>query len=401
MESEGNINPKYSLIAKAFFENFEYNDEIGASLCVYHDDKLVIDIWSGYKDLKKQELWEENTVVPFFSTTKVVAASCLAICHSRGLFDYKDKVSKYWKSFAKNGKENITIAQLLQHRGGLAAIEKKLTIELIKDRELLEEIIAEQKPYWNPGSFQGYHCWTIGWYISALLSKIDTKKRRLKEFVEEDILPNINGEIRVGIDESFDFSRIAILKPISKTKGLFSMPFKFVKEFFNPWSLTSKSMLNPSFVSNHANFNRKDVLELEFGSGGGIGNAKGIASLFNGMTNPKHLLFLGKNTLDYLTQYPESPKHGVEDLVLKQNSFIFHAGFMKPSDQHNFSLHRSAFGGFGAGGSFVISDPENNLTFAYTMNNMSQEMMNMKREVQIRKAVYKTIANNEYKVVNT
>lgn len=401
MELQGNIDQKYSLIAKAFFENFEYNDEIGASLCVYHDDKLVIDIWSGYKDLKKQELWEENTVVPFFSTTKVVAASCLAICHSRGLFDYKDKVSKYWKSFAKNGKENITIAQLLQHRGGLAAIEKKLTIELIKDRELLEEIIAEQKPYWNPGSFQGYHCWTIGWYISALLSKIDTKKRRLKEFVEEDILPNINGEIRVGIDESFDFSRIAILKPISKTKGLFSMPFKFVKEFFNPWSLTSKSMLNPSFVSNHANFNRKDVLELEFGSGGGIGNAKGIASLFNGMTNPKHLLFLGKNTLDYLTQYPESPKHGFEDLVLKQNSFIFHAGFMKPSDQHNFSLHRSAFGGFGAGGSFVISDPENNLTFAYTMNNMSQEMMNMKREVQIRKAVYKTIANNEYKVVNT
>lgn len=118
MELQGRIEPKYSLIATAFLDNFKYNDEIGASLCVYHNDKLVIDIWSGYKNLKKQELWEENTVVPFFSTTKVVAAGCLAICHSRGLFDYKDKVSKYWKNFAKNGKENITIAQLLQHRGG-------------------------------------------------------------------------------------------------------------------------------------------------------------------------------------------------------------------------------------------------------------------------------------------
>ena len=394
MGLQGNIDQKYSMIATAFLDNFKYNGEIGASLCVYHYDKLVFDIWSGYKDLKKQELWEENTVVPFFSTTKVIAASCLAICHSRGLFDYEDKVSKYWKSFAKNGKEDITIAQLFQHRGGLSAIDRKLTIEIIKDRELLEEIIAEQRPYWNPDDFQGYHCWTIGWYISALLSKIDTKKRRLKEFVEEEILPNINGEIRVGIDESFDFSRIAILKPFSKAKGLFAMPFKFVKEFFNPWSLTFKSMLNPSFVGNHANFNRRDVLELEFGSGGGIGNAKGIASLFNGLTNPKHQLFLGKNTLDYLTQYPEPPKNGFEDLVLKQNSIIFHAGFMKPNDQHNFSPNRSAFGGFGAGGSFVISDPENNLTFAYTMNKMSQEMMNMKREVQIRKAVYKTIANN-------
>ena len=227
MGLQGNIDQKYSMIATAFLDNFKYNGEIGASLCVYHYDKLVVDIWSGYKDLKKQELWEENTVVPFFSTTKVIAASCLAICHSRGLFDYEDKVSKYWKSFAKNGKEDITIAQLFQHRGGLSAIDRKLTIEIIKDRELLEEIIAEQRPYWNPDDFQGYHCWTIGWYISALLSKIDTKKRRLKEFVEEEILPNINGEIRVGIDESFDFSRIAILKPFSKAKGLFAMPFKW------------------------------------------------------------------------------------------------------------------------------------------------------------------------------
>ena len=394
MEIQGIIDPKYSLIATAFSDNFKYNDEIGASLCVFHDNKLVIDIWCGYKDLNKKELWVEDTVVPFFSTTKVVAASCLAICHSRGLFDYDDKVSKYWKDFAKNGKEEITIAQLLQHRGGLATIDKKLTIGLIKDRELLEGIIAEQKPYWNPGDYQGYHCWTIGWYISVLLSKIDTKKRRLKEFVEEEILPNIDGEIRVGIDDSFDFSKIAILKPISKTKGIFTMPFKFVKEFFNPWSLTFKSMLNPSFVSNHANFNRRDVLELEFGSGGGIGNAKGLASLFNGLINPKHTLYLGEKTLNYLTHYPKSPINGFEDLVLKQNAFIFHAGFMKPNNQHNFSINQSAFGGFGAGGSFVISDPENKLTFAYTMNNMSQEMMNMKREVQIRDAVCKTIANN-------
>ena len=143
----------------------------------------------------------------------------------------------------------------------------------------------------------------------------------------------------------------------------------------------------------HRVFNKLEILQLEFGSGGGIGNAKGIASLFNGLTDPKHQLFLGENTLDYLAQYPEPPKNGFEDLVLKQDAFTFHAGFMKPTDKHNFSTSRNAFGGFGAGGSFVISDLENNLTYAYTMNKMGQEMMNMKREVQIRRAVYKTFAN--------
>lgn len=393
MKIKGYIDPKYSLIADSFANNFEQQGEIGASLCVYHHHKLVVDIWSGFKDLEGKELWEENTVVPFFSTTKVIAASCLAICHSRGLFDYDDKVSDYWNDFAINGKTDITIGQLLQHRAGLSAIDKKLNIEIIQDRALLERTIAEQKPYWNPGDYQGYHTWTIGWYISVLLSKVDPKKRRLKEFIEEELLPNIIGELRVGIDDDYDMSQIATLKPFSKVKGLLSMPFKFVKEFFNPWSLTFKSMLNPLFVSNHANFNKKEILQLEFGSGGGIGNAKSLASLFEGLTNPKHQLFLGKKTLAYLTQYPELPKNGLEDLILKQDSFLFHAGFMKRTNKHDFSDNRRAFGGFGAGGSFIVSDPENNLTIAYTMNKMSQEMMNMKREVQVRRTIYKTIAD--------
>ena len=54
MELQGNIDQKYSMIATAFLDNFKYNGETGASLCVYHHDKLVADIWSGYKDLKNE-----------------------------------------------------------------------------------------------------------------------------------------------------------------------------------------------------------------------------------------------------------------------------------------------------------------------------------------------------------
>lgn len=393
---QGYIDPKYSLISDAFSDNFKNHGEIGASLCVYHHHDLVIDIWSGYRDLKSQKLWNENTVVPFFSTTKAIAASCMAMCHSRGLFDYQDKVSDYWPEFAQGGKEHITIAQLLQHRAGLSAIDKKLDIKTIRNREFLENIIAEQKPHWIPGDYQGYHPWNIGWFISALLSRVDPKNRRLKEFVEEEILPHISGDIRVGIDDNYDFDRIATLMPFSRMKGLFSLPFRLVREFFNPWSLTFRSMLNPSFTSNHSNFNKKEILQLEIGAGGGVGNAKGLASLFDGLTNPKHSLFLGQKTLDYLMQYPKPTKHGFNDLVLKIDAFRFHAGFMKPSKKHSFSDKNTAFAGFGAGGSFIIADPDNNLIIAYTMNKMAQSMMNMKREVNIRNAVYETIVNNAH-----
>lgn len=390
---EGYIDNRYLIIADAFSNNFKDHGEIGASLCVYHNHDLVIDIWSGFKDCKKKLKWDKDTVVPFFSTTKAIAASCMAICHSRGLFNYQDKVCYYWPEFAQNGKEEITIAQLLQHRAGLSAVDRKLDIETIENKKLLESIIAEQKPHWHPGDYQGYHVWNIGWYISALLLRIDPGKRRLKEFIEEEILPNISGDLRIGIDDDYDFNKIATLFPFSRVKGLISLPFALVKEFFNPRSLTFRSTLNPSFAKKHTNFNRKEILKLEIGAGGGIGNAKGLASLLDGLTDDEHPLFLGQNTLDYLVQYPKAPKHGFEDRVFKTDAFRCHAGFMKPSEKHHFSNSQRAFAGFGAGGSFVISDPDKNLTFAYTMNKMSNELMNMKREMNLRQAVYKVISN--------
>jgi CubicO group peptidase (beta-lactamase class C family) len=78
-------------------------------------------------------------------------------------------------------------------------------------------------------------------------------------------------------------------------------------------------------------------------------------------------------------------------MVFKQDAFRFHAGFMKPSDSHDFSQSKRAFGGFGAGGSFVFTDPERQLTIAYTMNKMDSAMMNIKREVNLREAAYRTV----------
>jgi CubicO group peptidase (beta-lactamase class C family) len=391
MPTHGFTLPGYEEVEEAFRENFEKQGEIGAACCVYHQHECVVDIWGGYRDIKKKTAWECDTLVPVFSTTKAVAAACLALCHSRGLFQYSDRVANHWEAFGENGKKDITIEQLLQHRAGLSAIDQKLSIQTIANRPLLEEIIARQKPRWTPGQYQGYHVWNIGWYISALLSKIDPKGRRLHEFLKEEILPNMKGDIRIGIDENFDLNRIARLKPFSKLKGLFAMPPAFVAEFFKPWSLTFKSMLNPSFVSDHANFNKPEILQLEIGSGGGIANACGLASLIDALNDPNHVLCLSSSTRDYLEQYPPPPACGYRDIVFKQDVFRFHAGFMKPSGYHDFSRSNRAYGGFGAGGSFVFTDPEQQLTIAYTMNKMDSAMMNIERELNLRKAVYNSI----------
>jgi len=394
MKCKGYIHPDYQSVAETFSKHFEQGEEIGAALCLYHRHQKVLDIWGGWSDLSRKSAWQENTLVPFFSATKAVAASCLAHCHARGLFRYNEPVAKYWADFAQGGKADITIGQLLQHRAGLAAVDHKLSPELIRNKAALESILAQQTPHWPPGDYQGYHVWNIGWYISALLCRIDPKGRRLKAFVEEELLPQLEGEVRIGLDRDFNPNRLAQLKPFSKIKGLFAMPFSFVLQFFNPWSLTLRAMLNPSFVGNHSNFNKLEILQLEMGAGGGVGNARGLASLLDALSDPDHPLYLGPSTLQYLMQYPDPPRKGYRDIVFQQDAFRFHAGFMKPSERHHFSDDASAFGGFGAGGSFVFTEPEQQLTLAYTMNNMSSEMMNMEREVALRESVRETIKSH-------
>ena len=63
----------------------------------------------------------------FTPPTKGLAAMTLALAHSRGWLDYDAPVCKYWPEFAQNGKENITVRQLLAHQAGLLPSMSRLT----------------------------------------------------------------------------------------------------------------------------------------------------------------------------------------------------------------------------------------------------------------------------------
>ncbi|MBK9634269.1 MAG: beta-lactamase family protein [Bacteroidetes bacterium] len=68
--------------------------------------------------------WKDDTMIIVFSTTKGMSSLAMGLLHSRGLFDYDDKVSSYWIEFSKNGKEDITIRTLLSHQAGLCGVDR-------------------------------------------------------------------------------------------------------------------------------------------------------------------------------------------------------------------------------------------------------------------------------------
>ena len=65
-----------------------------------------------------------NTIYDIASLTKVIVTTTAAmICYDRNLFDIDDTVSNYIPDFALNGKENVTIKNLLLHNSGLPSFK--------------------------------------------------------------------------------------------------------------------------------------------------------------------------------------------------------------------------------------------------------------------------------------
>ena len=58
----------------------------------------------------------------------------MAVAADRGLFNYNDRVSKLWPAFAQNGKDRITIADVLRHDAGLHTFSKQITEEDVADQ---------------------------------------------------------------------------------------------------------------------------------------------------------------------------------------------------------------------------------------------------------------------------
>jgi CubicO group peptidase (beta-lactamase class C family) len=70
----------------------------------------------------------------------------------------------------------------------------------------------------------------------------------------------------------------------------------------------------------------------------------------------------------------------------------FSAGFMKDppeSARRIFGPSSLAFGHPGAGGSHAFADPENNLGFAYVMNQMEQQVLPNDKSLRLINALYR------------
>ncbi|CAF4777221.1 unnamed protein product, partial [Rotaria sp. Silwood1] len=333
----------WEFVRDLFKENFEQERDLGGSLAIYHQGKLVVDLWGGWFDKSKTKPYDNDTLQIVFSTTKGLVAAACALCVQRGLLDYSELVTKYWPEYGQNGKNNTTVADILSHRAGLA--NDTSPFEQYLNWTAMIHTLEERQPEWPPGTKHGYHAMTYGWLAGELVRRVDPKKRTLGQFIRDEIAEPTQIEFYIGLPPEQEY----------RVSPLDSKP-------------------NSSFSSFYDEFNKHSTHQAQIPAANGITNARSLARLYASLigdiedNNIKQIL-----RGDILKQATKSNTPEGEIDVVLNIPIQFSMGFML-LDLIFPTLGPGIFGHTGLGGSLGFAAPAKKFSFAYVMNHMDAEV---------------------------
>jgi CubicO group peptidase (beta-lactamase class C family) len=322
-----------------------------------------------------------------------MAAAAMVVAHSRGLFDLDSPVANYWPEFAQGGKERITVRQLFTHQAGLISLDGSLTVEILADHDRLGQILARQKPAWQPGTRHGYHTLTLGFYQSELLRRVDPLGRTIGQFFQEEIARPLGVHFHIGLPIKIAEDQLAATEGFHRLellRHLGEMPIAMVLAGLWPGSHVARSV-NLLRLNNPAHIGSPEYRRLEIPAANGFGQARAIARIYSVLAGDGHELGISATTRRELLTSATSPIFGSHDTVLKiETKYGF--GFSRPSSAMRFGSDVSAFGCPGAGGCFGMADPSVKLGFAYVTNKMGFYLFDDPRERACREACFASVA---------
>jgi CubicO group peptidase (beta-lactamase class C family) len=395
---QGFVHPDFERVRSTFQAGFDRGDEWGASVAVWHDGEVVVDLWGGLADIDRGRPWERDTLATVFSCTKGLVALAFLMQADRGLLDYDEPVTRYWPEFGANGKQRITVRTLLNHRAGLHGLDEPVTLDDIEKRpEYVLDVIARQAPHWTPDSDQGYHAVTYGLYADALFRRIAGES--LGTFLRREVGIPLGADVFLGLPVEHE-ARVAtnypvttrerLLKIVPKALGSDSAEGRVYRSVARGGdaqrALAYPVELGPTGVQN---FNTRRVHALELPWGNGIANARGLCRVFAALANGGELDGVRLVRPDLLEPVMHQRGWSERDRVLNK-PVGWSLGFLK-ENAGLFSANAEGFGHAGAGGSLAWADPVGRVAVGYAMNKMDH-MIRSPRALALCAAVQESAA---------
>jgi len=372
----GHCDPRFEAVRQIFAENLESGNDLGAGVAFTLHGEPVVDLWGGFLDLEHTQPWARDTLVNLYSTTKGMTAICAHQLIERGQLDVDAPVAEYWPEFAAAGKASIPVRQLLCHQAGLPAIRKPLETSVLYDWEALTAALAEQEPWWEPGTRHGYHALTFGHLVGEVIRRVSGQS--VGQFFRENVAQPLDADFHIGLPDK-DHARTSTLHGRliggdPKASGSeIPEPLKaFMRDMADPTTMTGGAFNNPRIPPDAVN--SAEWRRAEIPAANGHGTARSLARIYGALACGGEVdgvrILDGKSIDRAIEVQADGP-----DAVLGGMPMRFGLGFMLRSPIMPLSPNPRAFGHPGAGGSIGMADPDAGVGFGYTPNKMQMGLV--------------------------
>jgi CubicO group peptidase (beta-lactamase class C family) len=304
-----------------------------------------------------------TTRFAMFSATKPFVASVVWQLIAEGKIDVAERVVSYFPEFGENGKQDITVEQVMLHTSGFPMAP--LGHPAWADRAKRQEVMARWRLNWEPGTRYEYHPTSAHWVLAELIDRVTDSGYR------DQLEQRVTGPLGLGRilglrpDQQDD---IAELVPV----GDLATPEE-IKAAFGVSQLLVGEVTTDAMLA----FNDPAVREVGVPGGGGYCRADQLALFYQELLHNKAGLWPDdlladatgnvRNRLpDPLTKTPANRSLG---LILAGDDGRSHMRGMGRT------LSAGAVGDNGAGGQLAWADPATGLSFAYMTNGLDQHVV--------------------------
>lgn len=299
-----------------------------------------------------------------FSATKGLVNGLVWMLLGEGKLDLSRRVADYFREFGANGKDVVTVEQLLTYYGGFP--QAPMPPEIWLDRALRVEKMASWRLTSVPGTRYEYPPTAVHWVIAEIIDRISGGDYR--RVLTERICAPLGLSFQLGVPpaEQGDIATIELRgEPATR------------EEYQKALGVSNIEVGEVTDEALEA-FNRPMFREAGVPGGGGVGTAADLAMYYQALLRNTHDLWdptvLADGTGNVRVTAPD-PLWGMAPANRTLGMIVAGDDGRSAARTLGHTVSPRAFGHPGAGGQVAWADPDTGLSFAFVTNGIDVHLI--------------------------
>jgi CubicO group peptidase (beta-lactamase class C family) len=303
----------------------------------------------------------DDTRYCVFSATKAFVAGVMWQLLGEGLVDEQAKVADLVPEFGTNGKDVITVEQVMLHTSGFPHAPMPVTAT----REERLERFATWRLNWEPGTRYEYHATSAHWVLAEIIDRVtgsdyrEELRRRILEPLGLRFELGIPAERQDGLAELHLVGDVATPDELEAAFGVRELPVTEV---------TDDALMG---------FNAPEARAAGVPGGGGFGRAADLALYYQALLHDTGALWDQAVLADVTGNVRNRLPDPMFRVPANRSLGLILAGSDGRSAERGLgrTVSAGAFGHNGAGGQLAWADPATGLSLGYVTNGLDRHVL--------------------------